>query len=69
MRKNPPANGIQVEVIVNNGDITYLVNGQVVNKAKNPKPKAGRIMLQSEGAEIYYRNVDYTKVINLLSSR
>jgi hypothetical protein len=47
----------KVEVIVNKGEITYLVNGQVVNKAKNPNPKSGRILLQSEGAELYYRNV------------
>ena len=51
-----------VEVIVNNGKITYLMNGQVVNTASNPNPKAGRIMLQSEGAEIYYRNVRLQKL-------
>ena len=48
----------KVEVIVNKGEIVHLVNGQVVNKARNPGPKSGRIILQSEGAEIYYRNVE-----------
>ena len=42
---------------VKGGNITYLVNGQVVNEAKNSSLVAGRILLQSEGAEIYYRNV------------
>jgi hypothetical protein len=51
-----------VEVIVNKGEITYLVNGQVVNKAKNPNPKSGRIMLQTEGAELYYRNIVLRKL-------
>ena len=46
-----------MDVIVNNGKITYLVNGVVVNEAKNPSLSSGRILLQSEGAEIYYRNV------------
>ena len=47
----------KVEVIVNDGKITYLVNGVVVNEAKNPSLSSGRILLQSEGAELYYRNV------------
>lgn len=52
----------KVEVIVNNGDITYFLNGQVINRAKNPNPKSGRIILQSEGAELYYRNVQLQKL-------
>lgn len=60
--EKPTGEWNQVEVIVNNGDISYLVNGQLVNKAKNPKPRTGRIMLQSEGAEIYYRNVTIRKL-------
>lgn len=60
--EKPTGEWNKVEVIVNKGDITYLVNGQVVNKAKNPNPKAGRIMLQSEGAELFYRNVEIKKL-------
>jgi hypothetical protein len=60
--EKPTGEWNQVEVIVNNGEITYMVNGQVVNKAKNPNPKAGRILLQSEGAEIYYRKVELQKL-------
>jgi Domain of Unknown Function (DUF1080) len=60
--EKPTGEWNKVEVIVNNGDITYLVNGQVVNKARNPTPKAGRLMLQTEGAEIYYRNVEVQKL-------
>lgn len=55
--EKPTGQWNQVEVIVKEGNITYLVNGQVVNEAKNPNPQSGRILLQSEGAEIYYRNV------------
>lgn len=47
----------KVEIIVNNGDITYFVNGIKVNDAKNPSRKDGRILVQSEGAEIFYRTI------------
>ncbi|HEY5968498.1 MAG TPA: DUF1080 domain-containing protein [Chitinophagaceae bacterium] len=60
--EKPTGEWNKVEVIVDKGEITYLVNGQVVNKARTPSPKAGRIILQSEGAEIYYRNVELKKL-------
>jgi hypothetical protein len=60
--EKPTGEWNKVEVIVNNSDIIYLVNGQEVNRAKNPGPKAGRIMLQTEGAELYYRNIVLRKL-------
>ncbi len=47
----------KVEVIVKDGRITHLMNGELVNDGRNPSVPGGRIVLQSEGAEIYYRNV------------
>ncbi|MEO7766691.1 MAG: DUF1080 domain-containing protein, partial [Ferruginibacter sp.] len=44
-------------VIVRDGNITHLLNGEVVNTGKLGNTKEGNIVLQSEGAEIYYRNV------------
>ena len=46
-----------VEVIANNGKITYIVNGKVVNEAEDPSLTEGKIIIQSEGAEIYYRKI------------
>ncbi|MDO3628942.1 DUF1080 domain-containing protein [Mucilaginibacter sp. BT774] len=46
-----------VEVIVDKGKITYVVNGIVVNTAESPSLNDGRIIIQSEGAEIYYRKI------------
>jgi hypothetical protein len=60
--ERPSGEWNKVDVIVNKGEITYLVNGQVVNKAKNPSPKTGRILLQTEGAELYYRNITLQKL-------
>ena len=47
-----------VEVIVKKGQITYLVNGIVVNEASSPSLNEGKIIIQSEGAEIYYRKIE-----------
>jgi hypothetical protein len=48
----------KAEVIVQNGTITHLLNGQVVNKARLGNTSQGNILIQSEGAEIYYRNAE-----------
>lgn len=56
-----------VEVICANGQIVHRVNGRVVMYLRNPthlvgrklKPlKAGKIQIQSEGAEVFYRNIN-----------
>ena len=47
-----------LEAVVENGNLTYYVNGKLVNAATNSSFSDGRIMLQSEGAEIYFRRID-----------
>jgi len=47
-----------VEVIVSKGKITYIVNGIVVNEAESASLNEGKILVQSEGAEIYYRKIE-----------
>jgi len=41
---------------VKNGKITHLLNGEIVNEGGLGNTKTGNIILQSEGAEVYYRN-------------
>ena len=48
----------RLECIVENGTITIILNGVLVNKATNVKPKKGRIQIQSESAEIFFRKVE-----------
>ena len=48
----------KAEVIVQNGTIIHLLNGQEVNTGKLGNTTIGNILLQSEGAEIYYRNAE-----------
>lgn len=46
-----------IEIICQGGNITNKINGQVVNEGTDASVTKGKILLQSEGAEIYYRNV------------
>jgi Domain of Unknown Function (DUF1080) len=45
------------ELISYNGKCIHIVNGVIVNVGEQASVKFGRILLQSEYAEIYYRNV------------
>jgi hypothetical protein len=51
-----------VEVIAYNGKITYIVNGIVVSTAEAPSLSEGRIIIQSEGSEIYYRKIEIAEL-------
>ena len=52
------------EVVADRDTLTNIVNGVVVNKGYRVYPTAGKIQLQSEGAEIYYRRVEMIPVEN-----
>jgi hypothetical protein len=47
----------KIEVICINGKCTHIVNGIVVNEGTNANVREGKIALQSEGSEIFYRNI------------
>ena len=49
-----------LECIVLDGQISIFLNGTLVNRATNVKPNKGRIQIQSEAAEIYFRRVELT---------
>jgi hypothetical protein len=48
----------RLECIVDGPKITVILNGVTVNQALDAKPTKGRIQVQSEGAEIFFRRVD-----------
>lgn len=56
--ENPTGEWNRVEVIANKGKLTYIVNGKVVNEFEDPSEQKGKILIQSEGAEIYYRKIE-----------
>jgi hypothetical protein len=47
-----------VEVVCDGDKITNIVNGVVVNEGIHASETKGKIVLQSEGAEVYYRKVE-----------
>jgi hypothetical protein len=52
----------RMEVIANGDRIAIVVNGQTVNEGDRASLTSGRIMIQSEGAEIFFRRVDLEPV-------
>jgi hypothetical protein len=51
-----------VEVVCDGDTITNIVNGVVVNKATKASVTRGKIILQSEGAEVFYRDITITRL-------
>ncbi|HVY94950.1 MAG TPA: DUF1080 domain-containing protein [Bryobacteraceae bacterium] len=47
----------QVELVVQGDHVTYYVNGKLVNEASQTVVTGGKIIFQSEGAEVWYRNI------------
>ncbi len=60
--ENPSGEWNKLECIVKGGRIEVYVNGKLVNLATNSSHTKGKIQLQSEGAEIFYKNIVLTKL-------
>ena len=58
--ESPYAQWMRVEVLCDGDEITNIVNGQVVNKATKSSLTKGKIIFQSEGAEIFFRKIELT---------
>jgi hypothetical protein len=57
------------EIICDGDTITYIVNGVVVNYGYNSSHTQGKIQLQSEGAEIFFRRVELLPIKEHVSHR
>ncbi len=53
----PPGEWNHYRITVSHGTVTLEVNGQEQNRASEVLEKPGKICLQSEGAEIHFKNV------------
>lgn len=51
-----------VELIAKGDKVTYKVNGKVVNEGTGANPSRGRILFQSEGAEVFFRNIELRSI-------
>lgn len=56
--ESPPGEWNRLEVIAKGDTLRYFVNGALVNEAFECKPSQGRILLQTEGAEMLVRRYE-----------
>ena len=56
--ESPLGEWTRLEVIAHGDRVTNVVNGKVVNEGTRSSLTEGRILVQSEGAEIYFRRID-----------
>jgi hypothetical protein len=47
----------RLEIITQKGKCTHIMNGVIVNEGTDASLRSGRILIQSEGAEIYFRKI------------
>ena len=52
--EKPDGQWNKLDAFVDGDSLVYLVNGVVVNKATGSSLKAGKLLFQSEGAEIFF---------------
>jgi hypothetical protein len=56
--ENPVGQWNRAEIVAKGGDLVYFLNGKKILEATDSSLKHGRILLQSEGAEIFFRRIE-----------
>jgi hypothetical protein len=46
-----------LELVTQGKDVKQYVNGKLVNEGTDPFPVSGKVLFQSEGAEVYFRDI------------
>ena len=59
---NPVGEWNRIECVVKGDAVDIYVNGTLVNQAIHVRPTKGRILIQSEGAEMFVRRLDLQKL-------
>ncbi|SHN25307.1 Neutral/alkaline non-lysosomal ceramidase, N-terminal [Cyclobacterium lianum] len=62
--ENPVGEWNTLECHVFDGEITVYLNGILVNRALNVKPRSGKIQIQSEAAELILSRVEISPILN-----
>jgi hypothetical protein len=55
---SPGQEWTRIEAVVDGANLTYYVNGKLVNQASESSLQEGKLLFQSEGAELYFRKID-----------
>lgn len=61
-RASPLGEWTKVEAICDGDTITVKINGHTVNRAVNVSPAKGKICLQGEGYEVFFRNIEMHEI-------
>ncbi|HXG08329.1 MAG TPA: DUF1080 domain-containing protein [Gemmataceae bacterium] len=56
--EKPAGEWNRLECICDGDTITNILNGKVVNRGTKASPRKGKILFQSEGAEVFFRKID-----------
>lgn len=56
--ESPLGEWTRLECVCSDDRVTLFVNGRRVNQAYNVFPAAGKILLQCEGSEVYFRKIE-----------
>lgn len=56
--EHPDGEWNRLEAICDGGRITNIVNGVVVNEGFDAQPSFGKILFQTEGAELFFRKIE-----------
>jgi hypothetical protein len=46
-----------LELVTQGNTVKQYVNGKLVNEGTDPSPASGKVLFQSEGAEVYFRDM------------
>lgn len=63
MAEKPIGEWNEYEIIVDGDHVVLEINGQIVNEGTGAEVVPGKICLQSEGAEIHFRNIRLTPIL------
>lgn len=56
--EKPDGQWNKLDAFCQGDSLVYMINGVVVNKATGSTLKAGRLLFQSEGAEVFFRRIE-----------
>ena len=56
--ENPHGEWSVIELFADGDTIKFVVNNKVANQGSGAKPARGKILFQSEGAEVWFRNME-----------
>jgi hypothetical protein len=62
--EKPAGKWNRLECTANGSEISVILNGKLVNHAVRVHPSKGRIQIQSEGAEIFFRRIDMIPLVD-----